>query len=57
MTKKYMKHVHVKMDEETYNKALMLANICCEGKISQLVRRLINEKYEETFGKKSGDKA
>jgi hypothetical protein len=57
MTKKYTRHIHVKMTDDLYDKAVKLAGVCCEGKISQLVRKLIEEKYEETFGKKSGDKA
>ena len=57
MPRKYVKHVHVKMTDELYDKAVKLAGVCCEGKISQLVRKLIEEKYEETFGKKSSDKA
>jgi len=57
MPRKYVKHIHVKMTDELYDKAVKLASVCCEGKISQLVRKLIEEKYEETFGKKSGDKA
>jgi len=57
MVRKYTRHIHVKMTDELYDKAVKLANICCERKISQLVRKLIEEKYEETFGKKSGDKA
>ena len=57
MTKKYTRHIHVKMTDDLYDKAVKLAGVCCEGRISQLVRKLIEEKYEETFGKKSGDKA
>jgi len=52
MVKKYTKHIHVKMPEELYNKAKALADICCEGRISMLVRKMIEEKYEEVFGKK-----
>jgi hypothetical protein len=45
------------VDEDLYNKAKKLADICCEGRLGMMVRKLIEEKYEETFGKKSGDKA
>jgi len=57
MPRKYVKHIHVKMTEEDYNKAKELANLCCEGRLGMMVRKLIVEKYEETFGKKTGEKA
>jgi len=57
MTRKYVKHIHAKVSEELYNKAKALAERCCEGKIGMLVRKLIEEKYEEVFGKKNGDRA
>ena len=53
---KYTKHIHVKMDEELYNKTKVLANICCEGRLGMLIRKLIEEKYEQVFGK-AGDRA
>jgi len=52
MPRKYVKHVHVKMTDELYDKAVKLASVCCDGKISQLVRKLIEEKYEQVFGGK-----
>jgi len=55
--KKFTKHIHVKMDDETFNKAKQLADLCCEGRLGMMVRKLIEEKYEQTFGKKAGDKA
>ena len=57
MTRKFVKHIHVKMDDETFNKAKALADICCEGRLGMMVRKLIEEKYDQTFGKKAGDKA
>jgi len=54
---KYTKHIHVKMDEETFAKAKALADICCEGRLGMMVRKLIEKEYEQTFGKKIGDKA
>jgi len=57
MVRKYTRHIHAKVDDETYRKAKELADICCEGRLGMMVRKLIEEKYEETFGKKSGDKA
>jgi hypothetical protein len=53
MVRKYTRHIHVKMTDELYNKAVKLASVCCEGRLSQLVRKLIEEKYEETFGRKN----
>ena len=55
---RYKRHIHAKVDDELYEMAKKLADMCCEGKIGMLVRKLIKEKYEETFNKKiSGDKA
>jgi hypothetical protein len=51
---RYTKHIHVKMDEEMYEKAKTLAQLCCEGRLGMMVRKLIEEKYEEVFGKKNG---
>jgi hypothetical protein len=53
MPRKYTKHIHVKMDDETYNKARMLADLCCEGRLGMMVRKLIEEKYEQVFGGKA----
>ena len=53
MTRKFTKHIHVKMDDETFNKAKALADICCEGKLGMMVRKLIEEKYEQVFGGKA----
>jgi len=39
--------------EDTYEKAQRLAEELTEGNISMLVRKLIEEKYEELFGKKT----
>ena len=39
--------------EDTYAKAQRLAEELTEGNISMLVRKLIEEKYEELFGKKT----
>ena len=50
MPRKYTRHIHVKMTDDLYDKAVKLAGVCCEGKISQLVRKLIEEKYEQVFG-------
>ena len=57
MPEKFTKHIHVKMDEELYSKAKALANICCEGRLAMMVRKLIEKEYEEVFGKKMGGKA
>ena len=57
MRKRYTKHIHVKMDDETFAKAKALADICCEGRMGMLVRKLIEEKYEQVVGKKAGDRA
>jgi predicted DNA-binding protein len=51
---RFTRHVHVKMTEDLYNKAKQLAEQCCEGRISQLVRKLIEEEYEEVFGEGGG---
>jgi len=49
MTKRYTRHIHVKLDDELYSKARQLAEQCCEGRISQLVRKLIEKEYEQVF--------
>jgi len=53
MARRYTRHVHIKMTDETFNKAKQLAEQCCEGRISQLVRKLIEKEYEQTFGNKA----
>jgi hypothetical protein len=53
MARRYTRHVHIKMTDETFNKAKQLAEQCCEGRISQLVRKLIEKEYEQTFGNKT----
>jgi len=53
MTRKYVKYIHVKVTEEDYNMAKELANLCCEGRVSQLVRKLIKKEYEQVFGGKA----
>jgi len=53
VVRKYTRYIHVKVNEDIYNKARMLADICCEGKISQLVRKLIEKEYEQVFGGKA----
>jgi len=57
MVRKFTRYIHVKVTEEEYNMAKELAEFCCEGRTSQLLRMLIKEKYEEVFGKKVGGKA
>jgi len=57
MTRKFTKYIHVKVSDELYNKAKQLASVCCEGRISQLVRMLIEKEYEKIIGRKTGDKA
>ena len=57
MRKRYTKHIHAKMDEETFNKAKALADLCCEGRLGMMIRKLIEKEYEEVFGKKMGGKA
>jgi hypothetical protein len=49
MPRKYVKHIHAKVDEDMYEKAKRLAELCCEGRISQLVRKLIEKEYEQVF--------
>ena len=56
MTRKYTRYIHIKVTEEEYNMAKELAELCCEGRTSQLLRTLIREKYEQTIGKKAGDR-
>jgi len=53
MPRKYVKYIHVKVSEEEYNMAKELANLCCEGRISQLVRKLIEKEYERLQGGKA----
>ena len=53
MTRKFTKYIHVKVSDETYNKAKALADLCCEGRISQLVRKLIEKEYERLQGGKA----
>ena len=50
MVRKYTRHIHVKMTDELYDKAVKLADICCEGRVSQLVRILIEKEYKQVFG-------
>ena len=38
--------------EDTYEKAQKLAEMLTEGNVSMLIRKLIEEKYNELFGKK-----
>ena len=53
MTKKYTRHIHVKMSDDLYDKAVKLADKLYEGNIAMLIRRLIEEKYEQEFGDKA----
>jgi len=53
MPRKYVRHIHVKVSDELYDKAVKLANVCCEGRIAMLIRKLIEEKYEQVFGGKA----
>jgi len=39
--------------EDTYEKAQKLAEMLTEGNVSMLIRKLVEEKYEELFGKKT----
>ena len=39
--------------EDTYEKAQKLAEELTEGNVSMLIRKLVEEKYEELFGKKT----
>jgi len=57
MPRKYTRHIHVKLDDELYNKARQLAEQCCEGRLGMMVRKLIEKEYEQVFGKKAGGKA
>ena len=57
MTKRYTRHIHVKMDDEMFAKAKALADLCCEGRVAMLVRKLIEKEYNEIFSRKTGDKA
>jgi len=50
---RYTKHIHVKVDQDLYNKAKALAEQCCEGRVAMLIRKLIEEKYEQVFGGKA----
>jgi len=38
--------------DDTYEKAQKLAEELTEGNVSMLIRKLVEEKYEELFGKK-----
>jgi hypothetical protein len=57
MVRKYVRHIHVKMTDELYNKAKALADICCEGRIGMLIRKLIEEEYKRVYEKPQGGKA
>jgi hypothetical protein len=56
MVKRYTKHVHVKMTDELYDKTVKLADKLYEGNIAMLIRKLVEEKYDQVFGK-TGDRA
>ncbi len=53
MTRKYTKHVHVKMTDELYDKTVKLADKLYDGNIAMLIRKLIDEKYEQESGGKA----
>jgi hypothetical protein len=53
MPRKYVKHVHVKMTDELYDKAVKLADKLYEGNVAMLIRKLIEQKYEQEFGGKA----
>ena len=53
MTKKYTRHIHVKMSDELYDKAVKLADKLYDGNIAMLIRKLIDEKYKQEFGDKA----
>ena len=50
MPRKYVRHIHAKVDDDLYNKAKKLAEKYYEGNIAMLIRKLIEEKYEQVFG-------
>jgi len=53
MARHYIKHIHVKVDDDLYNKAKKLAEKYYEGNIAMLIRKLIEEKYKQEFGDKA----
>jgi hypothetical protein len=53
MARKYTRHIHVKVDDDLYNKAKKLAEKNYEGNIAMLIRKLIEEKYDQVFGGKA----
>jgi hypothetical protein len=53
MARQYTKHIHVKVDDDLYNKAKKLAEKNYEGNIAMLIRKLIDEKYKQEFGDKA----
>jgi hypothetical protein len=53
MPRKYVKHIHVKMTDELYDKAVKLADKLYEGNVAMLIRKLIEEKYKQEFGDKA----
>jgi len=53
MTKKYTRHIHVKMTDDLYDEAVKLADKLYDGNIAMLIRKLIDEKYKQEFGDKA----
>ena len=52
MPKKFTKHIHVKVTDELYDEAVKLADKLYDGNVAMLIRKLIEEKYEQVFGSK-----
>jgi hypothetical protein len=50
MARKYTRHIHVKMTDDLYDKAVKLADKLYDGNVAMLIRKLIEEKYEQVFG-------
>jgi len=53
MVKRYTKHIHVKVTDELYDEAVKLADKLYDGNVAMLIRKLIEEKYEQVFGGKA----
>lgn len=53
MTKRYTKHIHVRVSNELYDEAVKLADKLYDGNIAMLIRKLIDEKYKQEFGDKA----
>jgi hypothetical protein len=53
MVKRYTKHIHARVSNELYDKAVKLADKLYDGNIAMLIRKLIDEKYKQEFGDKA----